>query len=234
MSLVNLYKFDNNTNDSVGSNDGTLAGSSNPTIARGKYDLSSGYSAYEFSPGDNDRTLGNYPRIELGETDFQYTTETDFSIVIDLLINNTGDCNPFTYNNSGATGSLIFFYDQSEGQIKVQAITSAPVILQAACTANIGEWQQVALVYEESTQTINCYSDGVLAQSVTYGSIATNNFYAATGRVQIGCAYDSRGSGDNVYFRDLKGKVGRLWNYDHALSAIEVRSLYNQTKLTRS
>lgn len=228
MSLKNLYKFRGNANDYVGSNNGTLGGASSPTNVSGYF---SGTSAYSMT-GDNGTTDGNRQRIVFDKNTFSYAYNTPFSLNIWLKMSWTGMTN----------NAYIFFTGQSitNGSLEIESRNDEKIrwffrtsdgdyVLFYSNTSMSGydnKWVMITSVYD-GTDTLTVYINGIYDNSASMVS-PSGNFYSASAQTVLGCRFIT----GTDYDFDITATYGLLANYDHALSATEVRNLYKETRKT--
>lgn len=227
-SLINCYIFDNNVSDSCGSNNGTLAGTPNPTVSVGYFNLSSGKSAYDFD-GDNGTTDGDRSRIQYNITDFQYTATDSFTFNIWTKVNWSGVTNTaylFHIGQAGQAGiTEINTREATDGiRFNLQDTSSNSIFFDSpALTDN--KWTMVTYVY--NNKVVSMYIDGLFIDSRTNAGF-TGNFYSGNAKVQLGARWVTGAD----YDFDLKGVVGGLRHYDEALIATQIRNLYGRGRKT--
>lgn len=207
-NLVSYYKFDaSNSNDSVGSNNGT-----DTTIT-----YSSGNGKINNGAGFN----GVASKISLGNS----TTLTPGAITIAAWINLTSltgapqICSR-DYADSGNANTRNYQFRVFSSKIEFipfNASTNGDVA--GATTLSTGTWYYAVATWDGTTEKVylNGAEDGSNAFSGTLRSGGTSNTF-------IGCAQNG-GAGLNSDF--FSGAIDEVAIWSRALSAAEITSLYN-------
>lgn len=107
------------------------------------------------------------------------------------------------------------------------AIDAVPntAIRQSATAVSIGRWYHVAGVYNASAQTMDFYLDGVLDNGTLSGSVPTSAADVPAGSASPRIGF--KGDGIDAFF---DGQIDEVRVYNRALSADEVKTLYNDTR----
>jgi len=194
--LVNWWQGQNNANDSVGTNNGSLSGA--VTYAAGEVGQAfvlngSDYVSIPDSPSID--ALTNAITIEAWIKVTQFSSQDWISIVC------KGDTS-WQLRRYGATSTLSFWTDG----------LSNPE-LQGSRNINDGKWHHVAGVYNGTTKYL--YVDGTLDVSEP-----------ATGTIAVNTQPLLLGNNAGALQRNFNGLVDEVSLYNRALSASEIQAIY--------
>jgi hypothetical protein len=198
---ISAYYFDDNANDFVGSNDGTVTGAN----------LSSGYinRSYDFDGNDDYITLSN-------EENFRFNANTDdFSFACWIYLKG-GSANPRFiidkrdagtdgWSSSIGTDNKLFF-----------RLNTATIVATTAMSDNT--WNHIAVSVDRSGSA-TLYTNGLSDGSVSVSGITMSTTTAP----KIGTrSFDTP-------IDHLEGNMDEMYIYDSALTVDEVYKLYTQT-----
>lgn len=201
-NLINYWKLDGNSNDAVGSNNGT--------------DTSITYNAGNGIIGQG-AGFGGASHIDLGTLAITGTGDRSVSLWVKCS-NSSGTPYIFTISRSGAsvTGEVMIwmeptgkmhFFDYDGGASGFDSLTNSTVF-------NNGSWHHYVFVKSGTAGAV--YVDGVLDSSPT---AASNVNWSSLGSA---FGYDNR-SGVNL----LTGAMDEVGLWTRALTSLEVTQLYN-------
>lgn len=214
--LVNQYNFNEGSGttltDRCGTANGTLGGSTLPTWSSNKY--------LKFS-GGHGATAGNWGRVDLPKTTFNYTYSSSFSIVIGFRSSKSDANIHFLFSNtnySSVNGSIMIDLEADETQYQLVYDTGAKYHDASSVNLCDGKWHLTTMTY--SNNTFKVYIDGKLITNST-DQTCTGNFYSTSSKVSLGAAWINNGS---TYWRDFTGDIFRLKNYANALTPAQVKN----------
>jgi hypothetical protein len=195
---VALWRLDGNSNDSVGTNNGS---DTNVTYSTSNGVINEG-AAFNGSKIDIGNIISGSPNISASA--WVKTTAMGTQRVIDQVDSLNGHGQWSLYLNDGVPA----FYTERGGQ--------GGGVVSANVAVNDGNWHQVGVSQSGTTYTF--YVDGVQMNSVTQGDLIS---YESDVTAAIG--YNRRGGSE--YFNGDIDEVG-VWNA--TLSASDFATLYNQ------
>ncbi|MDD4111364.1 MAG: LamG domain-containing protein [Clostridia bacterium] len=207
-NLVSYWKFNNNTTDSKGSNDGTLVG--NATYTTGK--INNGLSLD--GSGDYMTTGAFGISGSTARTYSMWINTNNVSTIKTILGQNPNTNPPYLANciihiNAVSGGDIYFGFADSDFYTAGGQITT-------------GNWYHIVAVYEGgtlSTSTVKIYVNGV-SKSLTKAGSLTNSANTTDSNNRIG-------SDSFTGTRDFDGKIDEVGIWSRALSSTEVGELYN-------
>jgi len=209
-NIVSYYKLDSNSNDSVGSNNGSDTAISYANA--GKIG-----NCATFNGSSSKAVIADATSLKpTGNFSISGWVKTTFSGGLgDNLIFQSWSQNP-TYN----AGIQLRMNDTNIGDFSLTSGNDAGgfgYINTIAGGFNDGAWHFVVATYDGTK--LYLYVDGSLNASTAY---TTNPAYAATNYIQIG-ARNMAGTSDRFF----TGSIDELGIWSRALSADEVSQLYN-------
>ena len=200
-NLVSYYKMEGNSNDSVGSNNGTDT-SITYSAGNGKIGQGAGFN------GSSSYIIAPFLNLSQGSVSF-WVNFTSLSTSPDIIVSNqnTDGSDTYTQLNVGSNGSMNWYSAVNE----LDHVTSAGVI-------TTGVWYNIIFTYDGTT--IKCYVNDV-EKSLTN---STSGIYWLTTGNQTVIGALKRGS---QLYSATNGKIdeGGIWS--RALSAAEITELYN-------
>ncbi len=210
VSPVAYYAFENNANDSVGSNHGTSYNTPQYTTGRiGNCVNFTGGSSYITVPAvvTTDFTVSFFVK-----TTQNYTTDGDFYMGCSLLNGEESGMDPNDWGITYLANKIAFGAGYTGGTSTFKSIS----------TVNDGQWRHVCCTRNSSTGTMNIYIDGVLE---TTGSGPTGS-RTAPSVLHIG---DTKWSGAT-----FNGQIDNMKIYNQVLSSSEITWLANETTFSTS
>ncbi len=215
---IALWAFDNNANDSAGSNDGTTHG--NPRYIDGKFDQAISLN------GDHYVDVGNPAELNFATGDWTVcawvkTTQADdtFTIFANGGDNSGGIRYTLAVGETGGSGTIVLTTDDDAA--KVQAVSSAGAV-------NDGQWHHV--VGLRAGNAIQVYVDGAL-----YGTNTLPLDYDLSGASQynayIGAITDNSDATGNTLEKFFVGALDDVRIYNYALSPAEILGAMGQNEL---
>jgi len=212
MAWVNHYNCLNASGttltDSIGTNNGTLAGSPNPSIN------ANGYLNFI---GNHGATLGNRERVELTATDFQYTYDGTFSII-----------SKFRYGalTNGYFGCVISQQGDSADPVKFFHIyyyqNASYCVIVDVRSANYKQTYQPSMTAGKLYNIIISYNNNVCyimyngkLMTLIIDAALTGNIYATNNKATLGAIYRSATAN---YGEDFKGDIFMAANKNDAMS----------------
>ena len=207
-NLVAYYKLDGNSNDSVGTNNGTDTAITYST-ANGKIGQGAGFNGTTSVINFTD-TLAWRPTGSFSISFWFSSTSTTQSGIISNSIINTGDFSGWLVDLNFSTGKIRFVICPSNGT------PTANAVLSTASTYNDGNKHFVVVTYDGTTMSL--FVDNIAQGTNTSGAVS----YDATEHPVIGCLFVS-----GVQQNFLGGAVDEPALYNMALSASERTELYN-------
>lgn len=230
-ALINCYIFDNNANDSCGSTNGAVTGA---TTLMGRFNLSSGKSAYTFDGGHGE-VYGDRDRIVFNNTDFQYTDSTPFTFELWFKSSKDDATNQILFNisDNNSNGHIITKLNSDE-KLDILIYCHAGGKYRLIRTTDSfcdGNWHHTVYSYDGAGNNPKIYVDGIyVAQSLIVSSLPlSGNFYNATCKTILGAQWNQIQSS---YKRDFLGELGGFRNYDIELNATQIRNLYKRGRKT--
>ena len=215
---IALWNFDNNANDSAGSNHGTPHG--NPTYVAGKFGQAISLD------GDDYVDCGNPAELNFATGDWSIcawinTTQSDDTFTI--FANGGDESGGIRYTlavgETGGAGTIVLTTDDDDA--KRQAVSSAGAV-------NDGEWHHV--VGLRAGNTTQVYVDGVLDGTITlplgYDLSGTSQHNA-----YVGAITDHRDATGNTLDKLFVGALDDVRIYNYALSPAEIMSVMGQSEL---
>ena len=223
MSIKNYYNGNNASGttltDLVGSSNGTLAGASLPTIKTG------GTLGSLTFLGGHGNTEGDYNRVDIPKTDFEYAYNESFSTVT-ISKTTKSDANHHTvmglFDGTGLQ-ALLHGYDIGEKVTMLVKASSTQVKYSNETIANDGCWKLMILSY--STNDLKPYLNAKLQTLSIDQTISSGEFFAANSKFILGARYN-HGTGN--YYCDLTGEIALFINFDEKLSANDVCQLQKE------
>ncbi|MBI5325031.1 MAG: hypothetical protein HZB41_07150 [Ignavibacteriae bacterium] len=219
MALKNFYtgKRASGTTiyDLAGSSNGTLAGSTLPSIN------SNGYLTFN---GGHGSTTGNWQRVNFANNDFQYSWNNSFTLVI-LFRSTKNDSTAhylFTISEHSQNGLISFLLDGSNG-IDILLMSSAGSYKRYKPGINVcdGKWHLAIASYSQNS--LNVYIDGTAVALTTDNNITSGNFYpSSNGKTVLGALWQ-QSSGNYIY--DGTVDIACFYNFNQKLSAAEAVNL---------
>lgn len=198
--------------DLVGSSNGTLGGSTLPTIN------SNGYLSFS---GGHGSTAGNWQRVNFANTDFQYIWNSSFTFAI-LFRSTKNDTTAhylFCISEHSQNGLVSILLDGNNG-IDVLLLSSAGTYKRYNPGTNIcdGKWHFVVAAYSQNS--LNVYIDGKPVTLTADNNISSGNFYpASNGKTLFGSLWQQSSSN---YIYDATVDIACFYNFNYKLSAAEV------------
>lgn len=210
MPWVNFYDCKNASGttltDSIGTNNGTLAGASLPTIN------GNGYLSFN---GDNGSTSGNRSRVDLTITDYQYTDSEAFTIIVKYR---------FTGTRSNVQAIFATRYNAYGGGLPGQSIYNVGTIRHFIYGSGSGTnfkytnnsySQDVVynIITSYNNNTMNVLINGFPIAIVNGGSgVVSGNIYSSY--AVLGC---ERKTSTTAWY-DMEGDIFLHGNRDDAMS----------------
>ena len=229
MALVNEYTFDTQTGtsleDRIGSNNGTLGGATLPTWGK-ELELSKDRNKITVT-GGHGNSYGNWSRIELPRSGFEYTATDSFSVCV-LFKTSKTDVNGhtlFTLADATLAGQISFTVDAAHNLTGIVQSASSGFNYMAAGAVNDGNWHLAVMTYY-GDGTSKIYLDGV--DKVSDSDSFSGNLFAANSKAVLCAQY--RSSSMN-YRSDLTGDIAYFANYNHALSTDEIKRITEEQLL---
>jgi len=227
--MVGFWKFDDGagqtTDDSSDlNNDGTRGANSteasdDPTWSSSKADLG---GVLDFDGTNDIMNVGD-------DIDFEFPGTTDkFSIAAWIKTDTTPSATNYTiagkYNSAGdreyyllidSSNQPVLFMSEAGGGDVARTETSGTAI-------TVGSWAHVAVSVDFDTDVYSMYINGVQVTTTSAGA-AISTLHAGTARFIVG-AVDSESTTPDWF---MDGKIDEVRVYNRALSAAEIRYLYN-------
>lgn len=217
MAWVNFYNCQNAASttltDSIGTNNGTLAGSTLPTINA---------NGYLFFNGGNGGTAGDRSRVTLNNADYTFTHSSAFTIILKFRVdtsmpNSTAGMIQTFQRNAADNNGLGFVYYNSLYAYVIQLSTSTGGAKNKqyynSADDQLGRIETMIISYNNNTWYINI--NGADKTAFTINNTLNGNMYVATSKSIIGAEYTSATSN---YRSDFKGDVFLSANKNDAMS----------------
>ncbi len=198
-NLISYYKLDGNSNDAVGSNNGTDTDITY-SLDNGKINQGAGFN-------------GSTSLINLGNN---FNLNSSFSILCWIKTTQSN----IVFMGKGAAGEYqwaLVINSSGYGRIYLFQASGASFMQKDASIAiNNGSYHCLCFVYDSSVPSLKIYTDG---GNVVSSSTQTGSWYTSgSGNTNIGGWLDSN---------TLNGVIDEVGIWSRALSSTEVTSLYN-------
>lgn len=208
-ALVSYWKFDGNSNDSKGSNNGT---DSNVNYAAGKFVSAAGYAAAS-SSGTSIATMA-----------LNYTDTSAFSWGIWVNPSNTTTGYIMTSNVSPGAGNFsvsIIKDAPTGGRVEFIALKGGvgTTNIESSVPYVTGAWEFYVITYDGSTNMV-LYRNGVSVATGTYS-------HGAAGSSGSGMYFGFANNATNY----ITGSLDDAFVYSRVLTANEVFALYNAGRI---
>jgi hypothetical protein len=148
------------------------------------------------------------------------TSQNASQLTVALWGRRDGSMNWMDWAELGDTGSTdrgLALENRSDNQFSIYNSGGFPGISFLSTTSptwNIGEWHHLVVTFDQPSNTMSIYIDGILRASNTYTSAFNLN------QVTFGGRWDS---GD----RNINGSLDEVQIYDHVLTPSEITFLFN-------
>lgn len=162
--------------------------------------------------------------IDLGQPNsLKLTGSMTISAWINMSIDASACNSCAILTNMGFSGARGFGFNLANGLVGFDLpVNSTTLASRVSATTILGNrWYHVVAVYNASAQTSDIYVNGALDNGTLTGTVPTS-MYVPANNFRIG----SRPVGDDF----MRGRIDDLRMYNRALSATEIRQLYNTGK----
>ena len=217
--LVSHHTFDTDATDSVGSNDGTLAGDASIDTINATNQVGAGNLSLDGT--------GDY--VDLSTHVSAYAGLTEGTIAAWVRLSASGENTIFGLSDDGDVSSLLKFSIDA-GQLKWTNLNDAGDNVVAFSTATINDdlWHHVAVTVDATGNKL--YIDGVQA-SVSYSSGAATNSQFANDITVTDEASIGRSVQNNTVQAEFNGQIDDHRVYSRSLSSTDIAELYADTAL---
>ena len=210
--FIDPYRYDCFTAESDSSMEDLSGWGNNLTCVNGATDFSNGYW---YMDGTNDFAY------RTDDSDFDYSTTTDFSVQLWYRNLGGGDFGLIGKGQFGSSGWYIWYSDDA-GKLYLAAGGSSTFIQESSETWDSG-WINLAVVVDRSTD-VKIYKNGVLVQDTNSSSTSTSistNRYLIIGGTQTS-------NSTSTVSNDFNGFFGPILIYSGlVLDGDEVRQNFN-------
>ncbi len=201
--------------DLAGTSNGTLAGSSLPSIN------SNGYLSFT---GGHGSTAGNWNRVYFSNTDFQYECNSSFSIVI-VFRSSKNDSTAhylFCIAEHSQNGLVSIRLDGNNGpDVLVLSGSGSYKRYNPGTSICDGKWHVITIAYSQNS--LNVYVDGKSVALTVDNTISSGNFYpASNGKTLFGGLWQQLVTN---YIYDATCDIASFYNFNHKLSAADAANI---------
>lgn len=209
-NLYAVYKAENNSNDSLGTYNGT---------AQGGLTYTTGKSGNAFVGN------GTNAHVSLSNDTFKFTNAFSFNVWVNISSSTTNSVFISNYFFQGGLGEAGYIFEHlSNGNIRFYMLTSpgSTTQLNYSYAGNYNAWHMLTLTKASSSGALKLYIDGVLATSNSSPGVI---YYHTSNYSTIGVAkYTGGASG----YLENGGKIDEVGVWDKELTTTEITEL--QTK----